>query len=273
MNIAAKPWALALTLCLLVAPAGSTCRAGFVTLAACSAGNLETIDPGTRLQSYSFALTSGNLMDTSGSQYGTPIVQSAVVFDLSALPKGAIIANATLEMTTDFYQATSISQAGMRVYGSAFPGPSLTQDDFFGTSYELGWANLPGADGFAPTTLSFDVTSLARSGGQDLGFILDVSGNVESYGTGALNPAYAPSLIITYSPAAVPEPSSLALCGIAVVAALVAGRGPMPTRAIRSGRQVLPRVVVGSSVTPFASANSGRGPASGMATIRDKKGH
>jgi hypothetical protein len=224
MSIAVKPWALALTLCALTTPAGSTCRAGFVTLAACSAGNLETINPGSQLQSYSFTLTSGDLMDTSGSQYDTPIVQSAVVFDLSALPKGAVIAEATLEMTTYFYQATSIAQAGMMVCGSAFPGPALTQADFFGPSYELGWKNLPGADGFAPTTLSFDVTSLAQSGGKDLGFILDVSGNVEFYGTGASNSAYAPSLTITYSPAAVPEPSSLVLCGVAGVVGLSTAR-------------------------------------------------
>ena len=203
---------LALVLGGLAIGAESTCRADSFTFSASSEGILTTTYMGP-FETYSFYLTSGGLDDAGTTQYSTPSKQSGLVFDLSALPKGDVITSATFSMTAAYYQGNSVESASADFSIFSSTSATLTQADFFGSSGMLGGSLLPNFGG-PPVTFTYNDTSYLQSAGPYIGFLQAVGGDVDFDGTGNMD---FPTLSITYTgaPIVIPEPSSLALCGIA----------------------------------------------------------
>jgi hypothetical protein len=212
---------------------GTKCEANYTTLDGISAGDFIITNPYANMPTYRFDSNPGNFQDSGGDQYGDPIIESGLIFDPASLPAGSTINGATFTITTYEQEANSVERAYLNVYEFYSSTPIVTEADFTGPTTYLGGSSLP-TYAFSPITLSFNAS--IPPNGEYVGFLLEVTGLVYSYGIGEQNPAYAPTLGVNYTPALVPEPSSLLLCSIGgLVGAIAINRSPRKPRRRAAG--------------------------------------
>ncbi len=167
----------------------------------------------------------------SGGSYS----ESAFKFNLSSLA-GAQINSATFTFTiagaTPIYDSPSLNVSG---YPSS--SPTVTISDFTIPNVLLGATGpLPIKPSGLDQTFNIDATSyiqsLVNGGISNVGFLTSAGSRsiVYLYGDASSGVSFAPTLTVNFDTSAVPEPSSLALCGIAGLVGFVALRAARTTR-------------------------------------------
>jgi hypothetical protein len=204
---------------------GARAEAGLIVLSATTEGTAQFDFSGQRL--LSFTATPGPYLRAGDGALGP--FQSAVGFDLGALPAGAVVTAATLTLHAAGYQAApgTIVQS---VYALGPIGTALTGADFSPLPDPrtiLGTARFNGtaAPGTVDQLTTFAAGRLPASA-RTVGFAWTAaSGTVSDYAASATGPA-PPTLTVSFDVAAVPEPSSavLVLGGMAVLGAAEIGR-------------------------------------------------
>ena len=208
----------------ILAGACQATRADFVDLTAADAAIDRVYNPMTPLaQDYFSDHYSGDLT-AYADHYGDLLVRSAVSFDLSSLPAGAVVTSAVLHLTVIEAQAPGDEGPGRPALlhvGGLAADPAITEPILAARStFTASSGPLPDAYSFPPVPVQFDVTSLVISAEAGVVFTLGASLSATAAGISS-GAEYAPSLAITYS-VAVPEPGSLSLCGLAMAIGLAA---------------------------------------------------
>jgi PEP-CTERM motif len=205
-------------------------RAGFLTESPTSTGTLYASQTESQDPTYTLTLGGPYLNSFLEGRYGGFYNDSALKFDLTSLPPNIRITSATFNFTVASSDQAMFEAPSLDVGGIGSSSPTVTLPDFFSSRTSLGSTGpLPGYPlGPVNETFNLDVTgfvqSLVNGGVSNVEFLTSepVLGNATIYGDSTNGASYAPSLSITFG--AVPEPSSLVLCGLAGLIGLAVSR-------------------------------------------------
>ena len=221
---------LTCTIAIILLSLGQECRADLFAEGPSSVATRLTTGHG----SYDTSLLEPGLLGAGFDGRGPYTSTGLVKFTLGpALPAGAQIVTATLDLTATF---TSVGLAGGANYqifwlaGSVATSSAVSLADFDHATTMCGMTIAPAGIGTgggivtpgAPQTISYNVSPLivaAMAGGGDT-----VSFELTSPGLGGTFDAGSPKLSIFYLPAIVPEPGSWLLAGLGCSIVLVQRR-------------------------------------------------
>jgi hypothetical protein len=205
-----------------MAVAGERGQAGTIVEAPSTVGTLMVTNAATPTPTEMLTLGGATLINSFDGRQNGQYADSIFKFALPSLAPGDVITSATFAFTVESAQQV-IDPPSLDVGGFGSNSSTVTIPEFSVSTTSVGTTGTIPSSPPMVTPYSFDVTSLLLSllaGSSDVGFLTSVplTSNVTIYGDDSSNPASVrPSLTITYSSAAVPEPASCVLAALGLL--------------------------------------------------------